>query len=127
MREWYNNPKNHSRIRARLNAKHKANPEYREKMNKLTKKIRDRYKIAVLEHYGGKPPKCACCGEDKIPFLSVDHINGGGSKERKITKRRSNYDWLVKNDFPKGFQILCMNCNWAKGIYGKCPHKEQVI
>ena len=32
--------------------------------------------------------------------------------------------WLVTNNFPKGFQILCSNCNFAKGVLGKCPHQK---
>lgn len=31
-------------------------------------------------------------------------------------------EWLKKNDYPKGFQILCHNCNMSKGFYGYCPH-----
>ena len=25
-------------------------------------------------------------------------------------------NWIIKNNFPKGFQVLCHNCNYAKGI-----------
>ena len=32
--------------------------------------------------------------------------------------------WIIKNNFPKGFQILCHNCNSAKAVYGKCPHEK---
>ena len=32
--------------------------------------------------------------------------------------------WITKNNSPKGFQILCHNCNMAKGFYGKCPHQK---
>ena len=36
------------------------------------------------------------------------------------------YRWLKKHGFPKeGFQLLCYNCNCAKGFFGKCPHKKQ--
>jgi hypothetical protein len=31
--------------------------------------------------------------------------------------------WLRKNGFPKGFRVLCHNCNFAHGHYGYCPHK----
>jgi hypothetical protein len=33
------------------------------------------------------------------------------------------YRWLVKNNFPKEFQILCHNCNFAKFRLGTCPHE----
>jgi len=32
------------------------------------------------------------------------------------------YKWLVANDFPPGFQVLCANCNMAKDRPGGCPH-----
>jgi len=78
----------------------------------------------VLVAYGGK---CACCGETEFKFLAVDHINGGGNKHRLLVagnKKASILRWIVRNRFPKDFQILCHNCNVAKGSYGICPHKE---
>ena len=82
-----------------------------------------RKRITVLEFYGGKPPKCKCCGEKEISFLSIDHVNGGGNKHRKESGVGCViYPWLIRNNFPKGFQILCYNCNMSKGFYGKCPH-----
>lgn len=83
--------------------------------------LQNKRKIA-LEHYGGIPPKCKCCGESIIEFLSFDHINGGGSRHRKTKKFGNIYKWLILNNFPDGFQVLCHNCNQAKGFYGKCPH-----
>ena len=71
------------------------------------------------------PPRCACCGEKTYEFLSIDHIDGGGSKHRrdmKISGGTATTEWLVRNKFPKGFQVLCHNCNMAKGFYGECPH-----
>ena len=81
--------------------------------------------MACLIHYGGDPPKCACCGEMEAQFLAVDHLNGGGSKHRKTIKG-TLHRWLIRNGFPSGFQILCHNCNLAKSHYGKCPHKANV-
>jgi hypothetical protein len=31
------------------------------------------------------------------------------------------------NEFPDGFQVLCHNCNLAKGYYGECPHNSLKI
>lgn len=77
-----------------------------------------------LRHYGGEIPTCKCCGESQWKFLAIDHVNGGGGKHRKeIRGKGTNIcDWLIKNQFPEGFQILCHNCNLAKGFYGFCPH-----
>jgi hypothetical protein len=83
----------------------------------------------VMNHYGNK---CNCCGEDTLEFLAIDHINGKGNEHRrKISpKNQTNvsstvmYRWLIKNNYPDGFQILCHNCNVAKHHHGICPHKK---
>ena len=81
----------------------------------------------VLRHYGGR---CACCGEATPEFFEIDHINGGGNWHRKkINKKggKSFYIWLKKNNFPPEFQVLCSNCNHAKGCYGACPHTLNLL
>jgi len=85
-----------------------------------------RLRIRVLNHYGGLPPKCACCGESQIEFLCIDHIHGGGIKYRREAKGGHFYQWLKNNNFPEGYQVLCHNCNMAKGFYGYCPHKDKI-
>ena len=85
-----------------------------------------RVKREVLEHYGGKPPVCACCDEDGYVFLTIDHKNGKGAAHRKKFSFGGGtgiYYWLKRSGFPDGFQILCFNCNFAKGTGHECPHK----
>ena len=84
-----------------------------------------RLRFKCLMEYGGNPPRCACCVEYCIEFLTIDHINNDGAKHRKEWKRYGSiYEWLRAKKYPKGrFQILCMNCNWCKGKYGYCPHQ----
>lgn len=82
-------------------------------------------RLLVLIHYGGNPPKCACCGESELDFLTVDHIYGGGSKIRRETKMygSSFYRWLIENNFPEGYRVLCCNCNWGcRRNNGVCSH-----
>lgn len=82
-------------------------------------------RITVLEHYSGGHTHCACCSEDKIEFLTIDHINGGGTEHRRcIGNGRSIYRWLKNNGYPDGFRVLCMNCNMSIGHYGYCPHQK---
>lgn len=91
------------------------------------KRYQARLRQEVLSAYSSGVPKCACCGESEIKFLAVDHIKGGGSahrKENRITSGTAMYCWLRKMNFPAGFQILCHNCNIAKGLYGVCPHQN---
>lgn len=77
----------------------------------------------ALAHYG---MACACCGESTPVFLAIDHVAGGGSKQRRESGRSSHgfYRWLKKSNWPIGFQTLCHNCNWAKHALGKCPHQK---
>ena len=95
------------------------NPE-RSKKHRRDSNRRLRQK--ALDAYGRT---CACCGETEEKFLSIDHIKGGGGKHRRQIGSSHIYSWLKKNNYPKGFQTLCHNCNMAKGFYGKCPHQEK--
>lgn len=84
-----------------------------------------RAKLIVFNHYGGK---CECCGISQIEFLSIDHINGGGTKHRRAVRLMGTnyYRWIRRNNFPKNLRILCFNCNQALGMFGYCPHKESI-
>lgn len=33
--------------------------------------------------------------------------------------------WLKKNNYPPGFRVLCMNCNFSLGMRGYCPHQKE--
>ena len=94
---------------------------------KSNRKRRAYFRELTITHYGGNPPKCNCCGEVERKFLTLDHIKGGGRKHRKEMNNKSGgvHGQLVKNNFPDGYQVLCMNCNWGKFINnGQCPHKN---
>jgi hypothetical protein len=104
----------------RTDKKFKEQEKERKKMYVIQRKIE------TITHYGGK---CTCCGETQMEFLSIDHINGNGNEHRQKIKRYGGwnfYNWLKKNNYPEGYQVLCMNCNTAKGFYGKCPHQNEV-
>ena len=69
----------------------------------------------ILTHYGGGKLACVVCGEGRLACLSIDHINGGGTKHRKQMGGGSAfYCWLKKQNYPKGYQTLCMNCQFVK-------------
>ena len=84
-------------------------------------------KLMVLSHYSKDIPTCECCGEKNIEFLTVDHINGGGNQHRKEVAKRGKemYRWIVDNNFPEMFRVLCLNCNFSLGHYGYCPHSQK--
>lgn len=77
-------------------------------------------KAEVFNAYGGI--KCAWCGIEDIDVLAIDHINGGGNKERKALGMPGGgykfYMYLKENSYPSGYQVLCMNCNLKKHLQG---------
>jgi hypothetical protein len=82
------------------------------------KRYRLKVRIAALTHYGGK---CACCGEARHEFLHLDHMYGGGRKHRAEIRARLD-EYLRREGYPRGYRVLCANCNLALGTYGYCPH-----
>ena len=88
---------------------------------------RQRVKLAALEKYGGKPPKCSCCGELEIEFLTLDHVNNDGAirrKSRRGTTGSTAYRQALKND-EEGIVVMCWNCNCGRDNRKDktCPHK----
>jgi hypothetical protein len=119
--------------------KRESTPEFKAKQDrdKLLKSMR---RAMVLlgysrRHSNSNVPCCNCCGENSfVEFLAIDHIAGKYKMDSIPELVKIGYsstlkdyrliDWILEKDFPKGFQILCHNCNQAKGVYGKCPHEE---
>lgn len=98
-------------------AKHKE--VYRRKNREWARKLR----LEVLNAYGHK---CACCGETAYEFLALDHKNNDGAEERRKHGESGKIYMKAKREgFPKDrYQLLCHNCNQAKGYYGYCPHVQ---
>jgi len=106
----------------------KYRQEYKEILAKKAKEKGIRNKLIVINHYSNGLMSCNCCGENHIEFLTIDHIDCGNichGKSKKIDKQCGIpfYAYLINNNFPEGYQILCFNCNCAKGAFGECPHK----
>jgi hypothetical protein len=96
----------------------------REHRNSQSRKIARALRLEVLQHYSKKrTPECACCKIQILEFLGIDHVKGGGRKHKETVKHL--YAWLKKNRFPKGFRVLCHNCNQSLGAYGYCPHDSK--
>jgi hypothetical protein len=97
----------------------KRNPE---RIRETKRRSKREARRAVMEFYSPSGVKCACCGERHYSFLTLDHVNGGGCKERDALGSR--YWSYLRRNKPEGYQVLCMNCNWAKGHEGLCPHQK---
>ena len=100
-----------------------------EKHNKWNIEYRARLRHETIMAYGGY--KCVCCGETEPLFLTLDHIHNDGAKWREFHKDHRGaqlFKWLKQNNWPKGFQILCLNCNQGKyRNKGICPHQVKKV
>ena len=88
----------------------------REARRASVKKYGDKLRKAVIELLGGH---CIQCGFSDVRALQVDHINGGGSKERKngISNGRMLMLDVMKTEGK--YQLLCANCNWIKRVINR--------
>lgn len=110
--------------------RYQNNPEVRDKISKHTKEQTIQFKLEVFSHYSKEisdsdVPICACCKIDDIRFLTLDHIDGRKHLSKREQKLKTLVLWrhIKKIGFPKGYQILCYNCNIAKGTSLYCPHQ----
>lgn len=87
-----------------------------------------RVRLTVFLHYGNGALRCSCegCTVTAEEFLTIDHINGDGRKHREEIGGAGQklYYWLIRNDYPEGFRVLCYNCNCSRGHCGYCPHER---
>jgi hypothetical protein len=109
--------------------------KYREKnrvsLNEELRNYHSRNKKMCLSFYSkDETPRCAVdgCSVNDLDMLTIDHINNDGANHRRGIHEgnkagHGTYRWLIKNDFPPGFQVLCFNHNFKKAIeYKKAQH-----
>ena len=100
------------------------------KWRKKGKLYREKMRSDCIKAYGNK---CECCGEKIERFLTIDRIDETSENHHYKTWRNGSkskggqvlYVWLKHHNYPKGFQVLCFNCNTAKFYFGECPHNLQ--
>jgi len=110
--------------------RYQNSPEVRAKIKKTTQERTTQFKLEVFTHYSKEisdsdVPICACCKYDDIRFLTLDHIEGRKHLPKKEQKLKTLNLWrhIKKIGLPKGYQILCFNCNIAKSTSLYCPHQ----
>jgi len=81
-------------------------PQMRASLNKYHKRMR----LDLLGFLGGV---CVHCGFSDARALQIDHVNGGGTKQRKELGRDTKYSQYIREHTTE-FQLLCANCNWIK-------------
>lgn len=108
----------------------KQDPEYLERNRERGREYWRALRHEVIMAYGGYV--CACCGETEPLFLEIDHVQNDGAAHRRALGYPGNgkggcsstLKWIKSNGFPRGFQVLCANCNKGKDRNGGiCPHK----
>jgi hypothetical protein len=91
-----------------------------------SKRYTQHIKQKVIGHYSASLA-CQCslrncwhgdqpCHVSDIRALSINHINGGGTRQTESIRREGSsfYRWLINRRFPEGYQVLCHNCNRIK-------------
>lgn len=130
-RNWHNRPDVKERRNKKAREKYlefRNDPEYKKSQSIYQRTSRYNKKIEAFTQYSTNGEiKCAKCGYEDIRALSLDHINNDALiQKRKINAKHPRqvtgtliYRDLKKQGWPKGFQILCYNCNWIKYIESK--------
>ena len=103
--------------------------DWKDVQNQKARAKRVRIKDAVFGAYGGYC--CVCCGETERAFLTLDHLHNDGATFRRDTfgartyAGYRTYAWLHVHQYPAGYQVLCMNCQFGKRMnHGVCPHQQ---
>jgi len=120
-KDWVEKNREHVRVYNRKYSK-VYRQENKEQIEAVRQTWRSKLRIDVLTYYGNGKLACVACGENRLPCLSIDHINNEGAKERREIKPKRGkrfsgmdfYSWLKHNNYPLGYQTLCMNCQWVK-------------
>ncbi len=93
----------------------KYHTKHKERLRKYNEERLQRLKAEAYIILGNK---CISCGFTDKRALQIDHINGGGSKERreKPLHGTMKYKRIIENPtyYKDILQILCANCNWIK-------------
>jgi hypothetical protein len=117
----------------KLDAYQKAyREEHKERHYALQAERQRKVKIAVRAFLGGK---CSCCGISEFEFLTIDHVNNDGAKDKKNGIQSSHIYWKIlkmlksftpRSEVEKTYRLLCFNCNSSKHFgHGKCVHERR--
>jgi hypothetical protein len=99
---------------------------YRTSQNNWFKNYREINRKNIFSILGDR---CIMCGFSDPRALQIDHINGGGNKEKK---RLGNCDKIVsyylkhQEEIKDKIQLLCANCNWIKKSENK-EHRKNIL
>lgn len=89
------------------------------------KRYRGEIRRETMIAYGGA---CQCCGESDWRFLTIDHTEADGARERKngVPQGTGFYQHLRRLGYPQDrYRCLCFDCNCCIARHGRCAHQEE--
>ena len=130
MKEWYRQHPDYLRNREKI--RRKINLKYKETFNKRVSRYQSmtgyKLKLKVIEMLGGK---CCVCGISDPRVLQVNHLKGGGGKDRAKYGYSSGY-WsaiISGRRSTEDLDLRCANCNilyeYERGRRGR--HLEEYL
>lgn len=91
--------------------------KHREYRKRYSIEYNKKMKLAIHALLGDT---CIKCGFSDWRALQIDHINGGGHKE-KVGMTKNYYKTVLEKILSgsEEYQLLCANCNWIKRYENK--------
>lgn len=114
------NRANNPEYRARLHAyEAKWRNGHRDQERARQRRLNELNKNAIINVLTDGRGTCKWCGQGDQDTLVIDHIEDDGAEHRRANGGRTFsgdkfYRWIIRNDYPPGFQVLCANCNLKK-------------
>lgn len=69
--------------------------------------------------------KCERCGETDRRVLTVDHVHGGGNRERRMRSGFAYLRHLLRQVRSGKIRLLCANCQHIHRLKLQSPKKAQ--
>lgn len=92
---------------------------YRKVRNEWRRKTAPILRFRAMKKLGGK---CAECGIDDFRVLEIDHVNGGGTADRRKRNDMTRHLAIINGE--QGFQLLCGNCHRIKTYFLRHPEES---
>lgn len=122
---------------------YRQSPEYRERerqrareyiqqphVRKRVQKANFRNKVYAILMVAGEVA-CRKCRTDDIRVLTINHIGGGGTEDRKAHRFNTYFAIRTGQRTTEGLEVLCLNCNilheYDRGTRARPNDWEQIV
>lgn len=92
----------------------KNRDRYNANLRLWRKSTENRLRVDAMVYLGAE---CRVCHNSDFRVLEIDHVNGGGSAERRTTNRCTMYRKILAG--ADGYQLLCANCHRIKTHFSR--------